>query len=297
MNIPQKIVGAIQQGTQNISSAFAQAKQAYQNFQTDLPANQAYFQAKLQQFISPKEMLPTAEDIQKNADQYTNNHATFNPYMGAEKSMSAELQSFPIAPNNPQTAFAEQLKQKIINSGIFRPAMARFLSTVPVYTFYPNQTVAGLADSSNGSPPDQPWETSSGGYQPTIGMALSDNANLNKLTNNPYVSRVMLHELVHTAPRNQAFQNDFKNFFNQINPETNPILYNAGLNYYQNGKPPPNAEEFYATLAHTYGSEALNIPEIKKYYENIFAQQKGLVGGVPPTGIMQSTQRIKVRTK
>ena len=259
-------------------SAIEQAKEMFnrgvqpiRNFITDLPANRAYVQAKIAQKILPKYQLPTPNEIE-NQKQY-DSQFYYNLNTGPNKSMSAELNSYPVAPDTPQARFMEGIKQDVLNKGEFRPAMKKYLSTVPIYTTNPNQQFAGVANTFRKTPEGTPWELSSGGgEQPTIGMALSENANTDKLKNNPYVNEVMAHELVHATPRNKEFKN-FEEFFKSVTPETSPMLYEVGLQYYQNGDTPPNAEEFYAVVAQKLGPYVLQIPEIKRFYENIFAEQ------------------------
>ena len=75
MNIFNILAGAIWQGIQKGAQAFpsilGQAKQTYQNFMTDLPANSAYIQSRIASRFLPKEPLLTYEDTiaQKNIQQ------------------------------------------------------------------------------------------------------------------------------------------------------------------------------------------------------------------------------------
>jgi len=261
-----------------------QAAQPVRNFITDLPANVGYVQSKVAQKVLPKyTMFSPEQEIKADKDFPSVKGFYFDLDGGPTKSMSAELNQYPVAPDTPQARFMEKVKKKVIATGGYRPAMQRYLSTIPVSTFRPNQQFAGVANTSRPTSEGTPWEYSyGGGAQPTIGMALPglSESGLKKMENNletmtrlkfhPYLEQVMSHELAHTAPRNKAFKTNFKKFFGEVKPETSPMLYEVGLRYYQNGQPPPNEEEFYATLAGEMGPEVLNIPEIRKYYENIF---------------------------
>lgn len=284
-SILQMIGGAAQKGVQNIPSAVSRAKDAYQNFQTDLPANTAYAQDRVHQAIAPKMLLPTPDQIIQEEMQGPKIPMNPNLYNNRiEKSMSAEMQPYLTPPNTPQATFEEQEKQKVLKSGIFRPAMQRYLSTIPVYTYEPNQQQAGIAMTQPSRNLNNKWEDKAGGSQSIIGMALSSKTNFEKMKNNPISQGVMAHELIHTAPRNSKFKNEFKSFFKKVTPESSPILYNTGLQYFQNGQPPPNEEEMYATLGQQLGPRALLIPEIRDFYINLFANKQGQVPFSPLSG-------------
>jgi len=236
------------------------------NFKDDLPANSAYLQNRIAQAVSPKYQLPTANEIAN--EQY--NPLDPQLYDGRTKSMSAQIRPMTVAPDTPQARMFEQQKQEVLNSGNYRPAMKRYLSTIPIYTSNPNGEYGGMALTGRSSPPDTPWEQSSGPMYSTIEMPISQTADLERMKENPFSKKVMAHELAHTSPRQNKYQADFVKLFESITPESNPKLYDVSLKYYNNGEPAPNPEEFYATMAAEMGPEVLNDPEVARFFEHMF---------------------------
>jgi len=242
--------------------------QRINNFVTDFPTNTAYIQAQIGKTILPKETLPTAEEMQ-NFDPRLNPipDLTGEPI----KSMSAQMNTWPVIPQTSYNQRLEQQKQEVLNSGAFRSAMRRYLSTVPIYG-EPGIPGGGITDTTPLQTFDYKredtipsWELSEGPYQPVIGIGLS---NPNNNTN-----EIIAHELIHAAPRQMKYKQDFQNFFENLNPKSNPVLYNVGLQYFRNGNPPPNPEELYATMAEQMGPRVLEVPEIKKFFINLFNQE------------------------
>jgi len=266
----QPIKQAIQIAGQNLSNPI-------KGFFTDIPANLSYLQARASQKFAPKDIIPTAEQMQSQT--FLNpNKPELNFSEGLTKSMSAQLNPWPVAQQTPYNQQLEQRKQQILNSGVFRPAMKRYLSTVPIYGDY-GAPGGGMADVTPLQTYDNPanypgasfgrgsWETATGPYQPVIGMGISKNK---PIPNDQVFNSVLVHELIHASPRNMRYKDEFINFFNNVKPNTNPMLYKIGLTYLKNGNPPPNSEEFYAIVAQRLGPQVLNIPEIRKFYENLF---------------------------
>jgi len=274
MDLLSKYKEILSGGAKKLSDTFQSAGNSIGGFITDLPANKAYLSNKVQQAVLPKEYIPAAEQIQgqHNYPLQPDNLSLDNEFT---KSNSAQLNPYMVPQNTPYNQQIEATKQKVINSGVFRPAMQRYLSTVPVYGDYgnpgggttdvsPTQTYHNPADYSQ----NQSWETSQGPYQPVVEMGITKGQPVD--TKNSDFKAVLAHELVHAAPRNMKYRAEFNNFFEQITPTSSPMLYKVGLEYSKNGQKPPNAEEFYATLAMQMGPNVLKIPEIRKYYENIF---------------------------
>lgn len=277
VNQYREFPNALQQARNNFQRLPGTLGQAAKNFAYDLPANSAYLQAKIAQRIAPRSTIPEADQFKMAKPDYKSLYIDWG--QGPTKNMSAELNPWPEVPNTPYNQQLAQIKQKVLNSGIFRPAMKRYLETVPVYGEYGNPG-GGSADvtplqtfhfstnsKQNKEIMSQPWEYFQGPYQPVIEVGITKEA---PYQNNERTESVMLHELVHSAPRNMALKDQFIDFFNSVNPETQPELYKVGLTYFNNGQPPPNPEEFYATLAQQLGPKVFEIPEIKRYYENIF---------------------------
>lgn len=254
-----------------------------QNFMTDLPANSAYVQALISQRIAPREKLPTAE-MASNRNFGPMDELRENLNYLPVKSMSAQLRPVMEVPNTPYNQALEQQKQEILKSGLYRPAMARYLSTVPVYGNYENPgsgfTPLSIYDSYNASSRDPmvtetrnlPWEDYTA-PSPSIQIGITkDQTNFGTSVPSEYpqLNSVMAHELAHNAPRNPAQKESFIEFFNNINEKEQPLLYNAGLTYMRNGQMPPNAEEFYATIVQNMGPKVLQIPEVRSFFQNIF---------------------------
>lgn len=297
MNIFNILAGAIGQGIQKGAQAFpsilGQAKQTYQNFMTDLPANSAYIQSRIASRFLPKEPLLTYEDtiaqknIQQNYEKMNDPQRLYadlqNPLAFenfATKSHSAKINSYPTSQPNAQV---EALRMKILNNGNYRPAMSRYLTTVPIQEMpqFQNQPPQGVTYvggpqniyntygpneiPANFPPPNSSWETSYGGVIPSISMTRPVTPQ-----DASWQQPILTHELAHASPRNMAFKQDFIDFFKNLDPKKQPLLYNVALTYRSNGQLPPNPEEFYATVSQQLGARALAIPEIRKYYENVF---------------------------
>jgi hypothetical protein len=286
---------ALKQANEMITNLRNKISSGVKNFVTDLPANSAYMQAMVSKAVAPRFMLPEAG----GNENYNNpNLDERNRYMRNElvienldntpnKSMSAQLNEWPVAPETQYNTELEKNKQKILDSGIYRPAMAKYLSTIPVYGGYENPgggftqvTPHQTYTLPDGSPEmesykNQSWETYEGPNQPAIEIGITPeqtNYDIQTPSIDPRTSSVMAHELVHASPRNQNDKQAFTDFFNKINAIENPILYNYGLTYLQNGQQPPNAEELYATLAQQMGQDVFKYPEIKNYFQNLYKQ-------------------------
>lgn len=281
--VAPRVQTALQSAKESVLKRTQQITRPIGGFITDLPANRAYLSAKVSQKMLPPDFIPTAEQLQQG--HWDIIHEKKFPYslsQGPIKSMSAQLNPYPVVPSTSYNQQLEAIKQRILNSGVFRPAMKRYLSTVPILGYYGEPGVAATDVSPyqtydipasypeiQATGPSEPWETSQGPYggQPLIEMEIAKNQ---PIPSDEQFKSVLVHELIHASPRNMRFKNEFINFFSNITPETQPMLYEVGLQYLQNGQPPPNPEEFYATLGQHLGPNVLNIPEVRKFYENIF---------------------------
>lgn len=280
------------------------------DFRTDLPANLAYLKAKGLQSTGRLQALPTAREmfnVSSTGEPITplpSKVSSLKPNFNSEeavKSMSAESYPWMVPANTPYNQQLEKMKQNIISNSGFRPAMQRYLSNVPLYGYY--------EDPKNYQVPkgETPWFTGEAGVtpkqvydnqgiKPEVIKAQQEQRAFNKslpwelaqgpksdqrtlmtgvpqgqpVPNDNDYKKLILHELTHAAPRNMQYRNEFIRFFNKLTPENNPRLWSIGLMYYNNGKPPPNPEEFYATVAEELGPKVLNDPEIRKFYENVF---------------------------
>lgn len=272
----------LEQIRQAVSNFGNKVESGVQNFMTDLPANSAYLQAITSRAIAPKFVLPTVE---KQQEEYTLSQQAIDGLRDLPtKTMSASLSEWPVAPDTPYNQKLEQQKQQILNSGVFRPAMARYLSTVPVWGGYDNPG-GGLTQMSlsqgynvpqidvNQYSKETAWENYDSASHPDIQMGITPEQtsfNIDPPSQFSSLEPVMAHELIHAAPRNNSLRDSFNIFFRSVSPNNNPLLYNTGLTYLKNGQMPPNAEEFYTTIAQQMGPNVLKIPEVKKYFQNIF---------------------------
>lgn len=247
-----------------------------QQIKTDLPANMAYGQAKVAQAFAPKFQVPTNDQMRAEFNNPV--HEKTMDLFGPVKSMSAQINPYPVVQQTPQNQQLEQQKQQIINSGAFRPAMARYLSTIPVNYEPGLGKGAGMTDINTTQRYDNvgkqqngnTWETYQGSYQPVIGMGDTNNTSTIAPSKQENLNPVLAHELVHAAPKNMKFKEQFQQLYEGMTPENNPVLFNSAATYLNNGNKPPNAEELYATLAQNMGTNVLNIPEVRKFYENLF---------------------------
>lgn len=292
MNLFDIIGGAIKQGFQNVPSALSQANQAYQNFRTDLPTNIATSQRYVQQAIAPKYSVPGFDQVRQNnryGEEVYNQQtpkkrinydfANEGIYMepGAIKSGSAELQPMAVYPNDPRLS---ALKQASLDAMNLRPAMQRYLETIPVQQgnleniiMNPDGTFSsagGMAEGGNFQTlnPGGSWETN---------LNITPNPNIlleRKLGINPegWVNSALQHEYLHTTSpiRVQQARIGMAKLLENM-PQNSP-LRDAALQYYSDGRLPPNPEELFATLGEQYGQYVLMMPEIQEYYKNIFMQ-------------------------
>jgi hypothetical protein len=273
-----------------IGNLIPNAENAVRQSLIDVPANSAYVQAKIAQAVAPKDILPTSKEISAQANLNKKLAQPLNLLLNSdtenvEKSMAAQLSPYPEVQNTPYNQQLEAAKQTALDTGGYRPAMKRYLSTVPVSGYYNSaqdkqNTLGGTTYSSPTETyrfdPNTSWETKKGGISPFIEMNMPQQINI---PNAPEVKTILSHELTHATPRNPALREAYLTFFNSVNPDTQPMLWNIGLKYMNNGQPPPNAEEFYATIAQYQGQKTLDIPEIKKYYENIYQNPEQAVRG------------------
>lgn len=254
-----------------------------QDIKTDLPANIAYGQAKVAQTFAPKYEIPTYQQQKAYGNspigQFENKNWNVLESLQkpVEKSFSAQVNPYPVVQQTPQNIQLERQKQQVLNSGAFRPAMSRYLSTVPV-NYEPGLNNGGITDISSKQTYDNKrdigggWETAQGPYQPIISIG-QDNGRIPNTTvpsQQENLNPVLAHELIHAAPRNMKYKNDFVKLYQGMTPESNPVLFNSASTYLMNGQKPPNAEELYATLAQNLGTNVLNIPEVRRFYENLF---------------------------
>jgi hypothetical protein len=270
--------GAAAQGIKNIPSAVARANSVYQDFKTDLPANTAYYTRNL---FGPAIPLTTYQEFSKNQNapeltpqQMINYSVNESLYPGQEKTNSANINDRYVAPPDQQV---DQLKQRVLSGAGFRPAMQRYLSTVPIVERpiaqhgAAGESVGNYSQYYNSEPSqgdNQPsWENPPLKDQPMIYMDPS-------VMNHNDAGNVLLHEYIHTVQRNPDLKQSFIDFSKTINQDTQPLLYSVGLTYFRNGKLPPNPEEFYATLGQQLGPRALLIPEIRNFYMNIFSNNQ-----------------------
>lgn len=268
----------------NIKNIAKNIGSSINNFKTDLPANLAYGQAKVAQAIAPKFQVPTP---QQNKTYFNSPVGQFeSKNWGAleslqkpiQKSLSAQVNKYPVVQPTLENIKLEAQKQTILNSGAFRPAMSRFLSTVPV-NYEPDlgkgsgmtdMTTHQRYDNVGNEQNSNQWERYQGSYQPVIAMGDTNNTSTVVPSKQENLSPVLAHELVHAAPRNMKYKNDFMKVYKGLTPESNPILFKSAATYLMNGNKPPNAEELYATLAQNMGTKVLQIPEIRKFYENLY---------------------------
>jgi hypothetical protein len=255
---------------------------AVSNIATDIPT---YIASLQEQRIGPTIQLVPINTFQKNQQMWKNRYVSPINFLAdqikepemidnfIEKSGSARPTPRYIAPPDP---VIDQLRQRVLSSSNFRPAMKQFLASVPVVRRPLSEFgVAGEAvgnyedryHAQNRIPQYVPktWEEPSMNQPRMIfidrGMADSSHA-----------GDILLHEYMHTAPRNMSLKEQFVQMSQRINPNKQPILWNISLQYFHNGKPPPNEEEVYATLGQQLGPRALLIPEIKDFYKNVFTQ-------------------------
>lgn len=292
MNILDILSGAIGQGTQQIAKAFpsvlGQAKQMYQNFQTDFPTNVETAQRYVRQAIAPKYYQPSFDQIRGNARRYGEevynqqtpierlnyNFANEGIYMEpwATKSGSAELQPMNIYPNDPKLS---ALKKASLNAMNLRSAMQRYLETIPVQRGnLKDIPAAGIAmgGGSQGfqlSNPGGSWETN-------VNVTQDPNIVLDQTAGtspNGWGNPVLQHEYLHVAPRVAQARVGMEKLLQNLPPKS--PLRDAALQYYRDGRLPPNPEELFAVLGEQFGQYALTIPEIQAYYGNIFSQPSG----------------------
>lgn len=297
MNILDILAGAIGQGTRQIAraipSVLGQAKQTYQNFQTDIPTNVETAQRYIRQAVAPKQYVPSfnqargeeryGEEVynQKSPMERINyDFANQDIYMnqGAIKSGSAKLQPMAAYPNDPNLS---ALKKASLNAMNLRPAMQRYLETVPVqrgnlkdFVVNDDGTISSAGGIASGggssgyqlSNPNGSWETNTN-ITEDPNIVLEQAAGTDP---NGWGSSVLQHEYLHTAPRVAQVRAGMEKLLQNL-PEKSPIR-DAALQYYGNGELPPNPEELFATLGEQYGQYALMIPEIQAYYKNIFTQ-------------------------
>ncbi len=290
-DIAQKVKGYIQSKTQDDEGWVRQGKftpvQQVQDIKTDLRANIAYGQAKVAQTFAPKYQIPTYQQqdsyYKSPIGQFENKNwsALEGLQKPVEKSFSAQINPYPVVQKTPANIQLEQQKQQILNSGAFRPAMARYLSTIPVNASVELDKGSGMTFTSGKQnyrqiPNDiNTWETSQGTLQPDITIGIDEknkktqfNTVIPSMQEN--LNPVLAHELIHAAPRNMKYKDQFQKLYEGLTPQSNPVLFNSASTYLMNGQKPPNAEELYATLAQNLGTNVLNIPEVRKFYENLF---------------------------
>jgi len=273
----------------SVSSGLQKGKDVITNFVTDLPANSSYLQAKVAEKIAPKWQVPTYQQNQQYFNspvgQFENKNGNLLDSLssGPTKSMSAQMNQYPVVQQTPENKSLETQKQQILNSDVFRPAMSRYLSTVPV-NYEPSMKGGGMTELgikqiyNNDISNDNTWETSNGPMQPLIHIGDTDKTSTVIPSQNSNLSPVMAHELIHASPRNMNLKDSFINFYNNVNAESNPVLWKAGMTYLMNGQAPPNPEELYATLAQNLGESVLNIPEIANYYRNVYNKNSMIPG-------------------
>lgn len=163
---------------------------------------------------------------------------------------SAELAPYLTVQQNPQL---EALKQQVIQRSGFRPAAQRYFNKVPVFTLSPGDRAAGRAFTEMNP-------VGIVGMQPMSGQV---------------GEQVMLHELLHTAPRPiLTGSNPYEDYLNAYNKSKvvkgSSLLYTGGKGY-------AGPEETYATVGEVLGQGARYTPIVGKYYEGVFAP------GIPKT--------------
>ena len=294
MNILKTLSGAM-------GSALSQAKQAYQNFQTDLPTNVATAQRYVRQAIAPKYSIPGFDQVRQNneygeeaynqqtpMERINYNFANEGIYMdpGAIKNGSAELQPMGMYPNDPRLS---ALKQASLNAMNLRPAMRRYLETIPIQQGNLRDIIVnpdGTLSSAGGMAPGggQGFQTTNpgGNWETNTNMTLDPSIILANSGGDPnamvdpnsmktgFMTKVLRHEYLHQTPRTQQVKIGMEKLL-QAMPQNSP-LRDAALQYLSNGELPPNPEELFATLGEQYGQYVLMMPEIQAYYRNIFMQ-------------------------
>jgi len=299
-NIFKTLTGAIGQAVRTAPTALNQAKKSYEGFMMDLPTNIEYAQTKVRQAISPKAFVPTYAEMQQRQkaweqkpknqtpmgqlqDKFANEDIYMEPR--ANKSGSAEMEPYRVYPNDPKLS---ALKQATLNSMNLRPAMNRYLSTVPVQRApIISEGALGYALGGQGEPQEKggTWETDFG---PISNPAIVLDRTLGVMPQRQDAIDVLSHEYVHTVPRTDTVKTGMAKLLLNI-PRNSPILP-AAMQYFADGRLPPNPEELFATLGQQFGQFALNIPEIREYYRNIYAQPTQ--GGYRQPGNLGSVRNL-----
>lgn len=337
MNLFNIIGGAIKQGFQNLSSvrpselssvgpnALASAKQAYANLLTDIPTNVATAQRYVQQAVAPKYSVPSFDQIRANGaqwgaaynkqtdmqrlnDAFQNEGIYMDP--GAIKSGSADLQPMAVYPNDPRLS---ALKEAALNAMNLRPAMKRYLQTIPVQQGDLTNVIVnsdGSLSSAGGTAITGNFQTSNpgGSWESNVNVTQSPNIVIDRGAGiNPggWPNTVMQHEYLHTTEpiRAQQVQIGMTKLLQAL-PQNSP-LRDAALQYYNDGRLPPNPEELFATLGQQLGQYVLTIPEIQAYYKNIYMQppaQRQMIRTIkqinsPSSQFQPGTQLVPIQRK
>ncbi len=254
------------------------------NIATDAPTYLASFREKR---IGPTITLPPISEVQKYRDfgklwetspiNALKQQLKYQPEIlddFVEKSGSAYASPRYVAPSD---STLDELKRGVLDSSGFRPAMQRFLSSIPVVQRpLEDQGAWGMAhgpvetlySENTPAPKSSSWEEPYGNPQRMIFLDP-------KAVQSPLAGEVLLHEYIHEAPRKNSLRDSFIRLSQSINPKAQPVLWNVSMQYLRNGKPAPNPEEVYATLGQQLGPRSLLIPEVRDFYKNVFSQYTG----------------------
>jgi hypothetical protein len=193
----------------------------------------------------------------------------------ATKTGSAEMRPFPTTTTSPML---EDIRKKVLANPQIRDAAKRYLSTIPIQENPglkggENETpVGGQANMSFNNSYVPVRRTLEGTWEQPINNNMYSTIDMNTENAPPkkWMASAMAHELAHVALKNPTLEKEFVDFVKSITPEKNPLLYDVALQYYGNGKLPPNPEEYYATFAQVLGPNVMAVPELQKFYKNIF---------------------------